>query len=220
MPRRLNLPDTASIAHGEAGGRLTAPSAARNAGAIAALVAEHAPAKGRALEIASGTGQHVATLAARLPELHWQPSDIDPARRASIDVWAEARANIAPACALDATSPGWGTGMAGQDLILVVNLVHLVSTPEAQVLVSEAAQALAPSGRFILYGPFLRDGETTSDGDARFHASLRAQDPEIGYKSDWDIIDWLQAADLELCAVVEMPANNLAFVSRKADPPT
>jgi SAM-dependent methyltransferase len=216
MPRRLTLPDTASIAHGDAGGRLTAPSAARNAGAIGNLVAEYAPQEGRALEIASGTGQHVAALADRLPRLLWQPSDIDPARRASIDAWAEARANIAPARALDATSPGWAAAWAGLDLILVVNLVHLVSTPEARVLISEAAQALAPNGRFILYGPFLRDGETTSEGDARFHASLRAQDPEIGYKSDWDIIEWLQGADLDLCAVVEMPANNLAFVSRKS----
>jgi len=117
--------------------------------------------------------------------------------------------------ALDATAPGWGAQVAGQDLVVLVNLLHLVSTPEAQVLISETASALAPGGRFVLYGPFLRDGETTSDGDATFHASLQAQDPEIGYKDNWDVIDWLHGAWLELVEVIEMPANNLAFVARK-----
>ena len=66
-----------------------------------------------------------------------------------------------------------------------------------------------------LYGPFLRDGETTSEGDAEFDSKLRAEDPEVGYKDDWDIIEWLQASGLELVEVLEMPANNLSFVAKR-----
>lgn len=217
MPRRLNLPDTASIALPGKDGRLHAPSAERNMGYICDLVKDHAPQKGRALEIASGTGQHVARLARALPDLDWQPSDIDAARRVSIDTWAQvgALSNIAGAIELDATSPGWAKAQPDWDLILVINLLHLVSEPEARVLISQAAQALNPEGRIIVYGPFLRDGETTSEGDARFHKSLQAQDLEIGYKSDWDVIDWLHESFLELIEVVEMPANNLAFVATR-----
>ncbi|OZB19693.1 MAG: hypothetical protein B7X55_02785 [Rhodobacterales bacterium 34-62-10] len=123
--------------------------------------------------------------------------------------------NLRPAIPLDATAPGWGAGHAGQDLIVLVNLLHLISDAEAKTLIAEVAQALAPGGRFILYGPFLRDGETTSEGDTAFHASLRTQDPEIGYKDDWDVIDWIHTNWLELVQVVEMPANNLAFVARR-----
>ena len=218
MPRRLNLPDTASLADPMQDGRLNAPSAERNAAPITALLHHHAPDQGAALEIASGTGQHVAAFAAALPGLTWQPSEIDATRRASIDAWAQGTdlENIKPAIALDATSPGWGAGCAGQNLVLVVNLLHLISESEAITLIREAAQALAPAGRLIVYGPFLRDGETTSDGDARFDASLRAQDPEIGYKDDFDVIDWLHEAGLELVDVVEMPANNLSFVARRS----
>ena len=90
MPRRLTLPDSASVAVPDAAGRLFAPSAARNLGAICDLVAHHAPAQGNALELASGTGQHVVAFAQRLPGLCWQPSDIDPARRASVDAYAAA----------------------------------------------------------------------------------------------------------------------------------
>ena len=123
--------------------------------------------------------------------------------------------NLRKAIALDATAPHWGAEHAGQDLILLVNLLHLISTDEARQLISEAAQALAPEGRFIIYGPFLRAGETISEGDASFDASLRAQDPEIGYKDDFDVIDWLHDAGLTLVDVVEMPANNLAIVARR-----
>lgn len=217
MPRRLNLPDSAAIANATEGGKLVAPSAARNADAICAVLADIAPAQGRALELASGTGQHAVALARALPGLAWQPSEIDPARRTSIDVYvAEANLpNLAPAIALDATAPGWGAAQSGQDLVVVVNLLHLVSDAEARVLILEAAQALAPGGMLALYGPFLRDGEATSEGDARFHASLRAQDPEIGYKDDWDVIDWLQGAWLDMAHAVEMPANNLLLAARK-----
>jgi cyclopropane fatty-acyl-phospholipid synthase-like methyltransferase len=217
MSRRLNLPDTASVARPSDDGRMFAPSAARNAADIAAVVADHAPGSGRALEIASGTGEHAVIFARAIPGLNWQPTDIDAARRASVDAHAALAGlpNLRRAIPLDATTPGWGTAHAGQDLIVLVNLLHLISTSEAKTIISEVAQALAPSGRFVLYGPFLRDGETTSEGDRMFHASLRAQDPEIGYKNDWDVIDWLHANWLELVQVIEMPANNLCFIARR-----
>ena len=73
------------------------------------------------------------------------------------------------------------------------------------------AAALAPTGRALVYGPFLRDGQPTSPGDAAFDASLRAQDPRLGYKDQ----AWVEACVRALgCDVVwhDMPANNLAAV--------
>jgi SAM-dependent methyltransferase len=217
MTGRLTLPDTASIANQTEGGKLVAPSASRNLEPIAALLAKEAPSRGRALEIASGTGQHVAAFAARLPGLHWQPSDPDPARRASIDAYAaeSGLSNIAAALDLDAAAPGWGARLAGQNLILLVNLLHLIPMDWVKVLIAEAAHALAPGGRFILYGPFLRDGSLTSDGDRAFHASLIAQDPRIGYKEIADILALLRAAGLSVIDLQEMPANNLAVVAER-----
>src|SRR5262249_18824948 len=61
------------------------------------------------LEIASGTGEHAACFAPRLPHLRWQPSDPDPELRASIAAWtAELGAtNVLPPLALDAEAPSW-----------------------------------------------------------------------------------------------------------------
>jgi len=217
MTYRRALPQNASVATPDEAGRLFAPAAARNADAIIALLRHHGPDAGTALEIASGTGQHVAQFATALPEVIWQPSEVDSARRESIAAWTADAKNVQPALALDATEPGWAAQHHGYDLVLTINLLHLISTAEAQALITEAAQALSPGGVFILYGPFLRDGETTSEGDAQFHHSLTDTDPEIGYKDDFDVIDWLHAAGLELVDVVEMPANNLSFAARRSN---
>src|SRR5699024_11160104 len=99
-----------------------------------------------------------ARAAARWP---LRPGVARSARRASIDALACAAGlgSVAPALELDAVVAGWGDIHAGQALILVVNLLRLVSWPEAEVLLAESARALRPGGRMMIYGPFLRDGE-------------------------------------------------------------
>jgi tRNA G46 methylase TrmB len=54
------------------------------------------PKKGIALEIGSGTGEHVICFAKALPGLVWLPSDPDSASRASIKAWSatEGLANV------------------------------------------------------------------------------------------------------------------------------
>lgn len=211
------MPASASVAAPLTGAKLHAPAAERNADALCDMLRTHAPIRGSALEIASGTGQHVVAFAAALPDLHWHPTEIDQARRASIDAYvADARLpNVAPASALDATAPGWGKVNRPHDLILLINLLHLISMPEITVLITEAAKALAPDGALIFYGPFKRSGQLTSDGDIRFDAELRSADPSLGYKDDLDIIRLLHDVGLNDPTVLAMPANNLAFIARK-----
>lgn len=213
MPFR-SVPGQASVADTTEGGKLFAPAAARNLAPLLEVLQRHVPHKGQALEIASGTGQHVVGFAEALPGLQWQPSDIDRARRASIDAYvAEAGLrNVAPAAALDATAPGWGGLIGPFQVILLANLLHLISQAEAHCLLTEAATALAPEGRMVIYGPFRRQGALVSEGDRSFDAALTSHDPEIGYKDAGDVTAWAAARGLELVAEVEMPANNLSLV--------
>lgn len=210
-------PEPHSHAIAAGGGKLVAPSAARNVGPIGDLLSDVAPGSGTALELASGTGQHIVAFAARLPGLHWQPSEPSAERRASISahVADSGLSNIAPPVDLDATEPGWGARHGGQALVFLSNLLHLITTPQAETLIREAARALAPQGLLAIYGPFMRAGELTSAGDRAFHASLAAMGTGIGYKDDFDIIDMMQAAGLDMTLVVEMPANNLALIAQK-----
>ena len=209
----LRLPDSGAGTLPD--GRRVAPSATRNAEAIRDVLLSVAPATGRALELASGTGQHAALLALALPGLDWQPTDRDPGNLPSIDAWAvwSGAANLRAARVLDAGASGWGAGHGPVALVQAVNLLHLVPEVVAQTVLAEAAQALAPGGLLAIYGPFLRDGRTTSDGDAAFDASLRAQDPTIGYKDAAVVLGWMAAAGLEPRDPVTMPANNLFLLA-------
>jgi SAM-dependent methyltransferase len=213
------LPPSASVAQTHEGAKLHAPAAERNVDALCALLQTHGPARGAALEIASGTGQHIAALAANMPTLQWQPTDIAADRLRSIDAYVHDAGlkTVSPAVHLDATKAGWAKEHNDKDTILLSNLLHLISTEEAKTLIKEAAIALAPDGTLILYGPFMRGGKLTSEGDARFDAELRGADPLIGYKDTRDMLNWLHDAGLS-AASHEMPANNLAFVARKPNP--
>jgi len=211
------LPPSASVALPTADAKLHAPAADRNRAALVELLGNHAPRHGQALEIASGTGQHISAFATAFPDLHWQPTEPDAARRASIDAYSAQSLvkNVAPAMALDATKAGWHTRFAPLDLIFLSNLLHLIPTDAAKRLIAEAARATAPGGCFILYGPFRRAGLLTSEGDTRFDRDLREADPKIGYKDTTDVTIWLSNAGFSPIDQVEMPANNLAFVARK-----
>ena len=217
MGHRQNLPKTASVANYESDGRLNAPSAVRNAEPIVELVRKTAIKSGNALEIASGTGQHVVKLASALPHLNWQPSDVDEARIKSIRCWSDDQhlTNLKPPCLLDATTEGWATEHHGQDFILLVNLLHLISTKETKILVKEMSKALASNGLSIIYGPFMRSGKLISKNDMEFHHSLINADPDLGYKNDVDMLNLFGEEGLVHVSTEKMPANNLAFILQK-----
>lgn len=209
----LRLPDTGAEVLPD--GRRMVPSAARNAGPVLQVL-KGLELKGRLLEIASGSGLHAAYMAPALG-LIWQPSDVDAANLPSIRAWAATTtATILPPILLDATQPGWAKTLPPQDAILIVNLLHLIPQPAAAALLAELPQALAPDGTACLYGPFLRDGLPTSDGDAAFDASLRAQDPAIGYKDLAWMTGHLTGAGMTV-DIVPMPANNLLLKVRHSN---
>ncbi|MEM7641792.1 MAG: DUF938 domain-containing protein [Pseudomonadota bacterium] len=193
---------------------MTAPAAGRNQEAILRVLLPYLPRTGAVLEIASGTGQHVAALAAHRPDLVFYPTDPDPARRLSIDAWCKGLTNVVAAGDLDACTPGWAEPEA-VTAIVVINLLHLISDAEMSVLLDEVAKGLAPGGVLAIYGPFLREGQATSDGDRRFDDSLRAQDPAVGYKDIQVLRDVLPVLGLTVDEV-EMPANNVMILARKA----
>ena len=212
---KRKLPTIASVTMGGEGGKLIAPAASRNSSVLCDLLDRVAPYSGNALELASGTGQHVMAFAHRLSELFWQPSEISPERRASIRAYTKDIPNVAPPIHLDAITPGWHSDLKQQNLIVLINLLHLISQNEMETLIGEAALALKVGGRLVLYGPFKREGHLTSDGDQRFHDALVLQDPEIGYKNDTEMLVLLRDTGLHVLEVAEMPTNNLAFIVKK-----
>jgi len=81
-------PDSVEVRSRVGDARQFSPSAARNCGPIQEVLTRVLPNKGIALEIGSGTGEHIICFAKALPGLLWLPSDPDTASRASIEAWS------------------------------------------------------------------------------------------------------------------------------------
>jgi len=69
-----------------------------------------------------------------------------------------------------------------------VNLLHLISTKETKILVTEISKALASNGLSIY--KFVRSGKLMSENDVEFHNNLKSTDPDSGYKNDVDILSF------------------------------
>jgi hypothetical protein len=196
-------------------GLLASPAVARNLLPILRALLPALPREGRLLELASGTGEHLAAIAVRCPGLECRPTEPDPERRAAIATRAATLPNMAEPLGLDACRAGWASEHGPVEAVMVVNLLHLVSHGELSVLLDESARALSPGGLLAIYGPFLRHGEATSAGDRAFDAHLRGEDPTIGYKDVDDVTTVLEVLGLAV-ERRELPANNLLLLARRA----
>jgi len=182
----------------EADPRRHAPATLRNRDAILAVLQAELPPTGLLLEIASGTGEHAAFMAPKLPAtLRWHPSDADTSQLAGIDAHAgtAGASNIAPAIQLDVTAPVWP--IAAADAVFAANVVHIAPWPVAEALVAGAGRLLARGAPLILYGPFKREARHTAPSNAAFDANLRARDPDWGVRClDTDLIPLAERAGL------------------------
>jgi len=195
------------------------PSAARNTEPILKAMRPLLPASGRALELASGTGQHIVAFAEAFPGLDWTPSDPDTTARASIAAHvAEAGlANLHAPLDLDVTDPAWPEAVdAGLDVMVAVNLLHISPWTATLGLLSGAGRLLAPEGRLVVYGPFSRGGDYLSQSNVQFDASLRYRDPSWGLRDVDDVAAAARAEGLALSEVIAMPANNLMLMLTRA----
>lgn len=199
---------------GAAAAKRHAPATLRNRDAIAAVLADWLPGSGTVLEVASGSGEHVVHFAAAFPQLHWLPSDPDPAGLTSIAAYrAEAGLpNIAPPRALDAAGE-WPVERA--DAILCINMVHISPWEATLGLFAGAARLLAPGAPLILYGPYIEPAVPTADSNLAFDASLRAHNPAWGLRDTDAVKEAAVGAGLALAERCAMPANNLMLLFRR-----
>ncbi len=187
----------------------------RNKQPILAVLSRVLPARGTVLEIASATGQHIAHFAAALPHLTWQPSDFDEehlrtlaARRAHVGL-----PNLSPALRLDVTAD---FPLEVADAVYNANMIHISPWETTLGLFRGAARILAPGAPLVTYGPYSVSGKHVSRSNAEFDASLRARDPSFGVRDVTDVRAVAETHGFALEEQVEMPANNLTLIWRRA----
>jgi len=195
------------------------PSAARNLAPIIEVLGPRLPQEGLVLEIASGTGQHVAAFARRFPHLTFQPSDPNLSARASIEAWRGdvQTENLLPPLDLDVTAPQWWSAVDGPiAAVIAINLIHISPWAAAEGLFAGAGRLIAEGGLVYLYGPYKRDGAHTAPSNEAFDAGLRGTDPAWGVRDIAEVADVAGKNGLLLEEIVPMPANNFSLLLRRA----
>lgn len=194
-------------------GRL-ASAAERNRGPILSVLERVLPKQGTVLEIASGTGHHVVWFAERLPQLTWQPSDLDADARANIAGWTadSGLANILPPREIDASADDWG--IDNVQAVLCSNMIHIAPWSATLGLIAGAGRLLAARQPLFLYGPFKRGGKHGAPSNQAFDESLRARNPEWGVRDLDEIAALAEDRGFALDEIVEMPVNNLSVIFR------
>ena len=202
------------------------PAAERNRQPILDVLQQVLPARGLALEIASGTGQHVAWFARHLPAWNWQPSDTHAAALLSIAarVAQAGLTNVREPLLLDVLQPRWAGEEAADratrespaglryDAIYCANMLHISPWATCDALMQGAARCLAADGMLITYGPYLEDGVPTAPGNLDFDQSLRQQDPAWGLRRREAVEQAAAQAGLQLAQRFALPANNLLLL--------
>jgi hypothetical protein len=199
--------------------RQYSPAAERNRQPILAVLEQVLPAAGTVLEISSGTGEHITFFASRLSHLQWLPSEPQPLARQSIQAWGEAlkAENLRlPPLDLDVSVQPWPVQEESICAIVNINMLHIVPWELCSMLMAGAGQILANSGVLYLYGPYKRGGMHSAPSNEAFDRMLRDRDSRWGVRDLEAVVAIAQQHGLALVKTVEMPANNLSLVFRRA----
>ncbi len=201
--------------------RLDYPATSRNREVILDVLRDCLPEQGTVLEIASGSGQHINYFAQHLPQLSWQPSDPEPAARASIDAWRLAHnveKQVQPAVDIDARVDIWSIAHI-RDLtaILSINMIHISPWAATRGLLRNAGRVLPPGGVLYLYGPFKVGGVHVAQSNADFDLSLQTDNPQWGVRNLDDVAEEALKQNFQLMKTVRMPANNFSVIFHRKD---
>ena len=190
----------------------------RNKQPILEVLQRLLPRRGLALEVASGTGQHVTWFGAAMRSWLWQPTDADPRALATIAARTvqAGLTNVRSPLLLDVTAAEWpSTGPAFSepfDAIYCANMLHIAPWENCAALMRGSTRHLALDGVLITYGPYFEENVPPTAGNLAFDASLREGDPHWGVRRLQDVAREANRVGLRLQARHEMPANNLLLV--------
>ncbi|XP_052072011.1 methyltransferase-like 26 isoform X1 [Mytilus californianus] len=200
------------------------PAAERNKEPILKVLQKYIPQgfKGRALEVASGAGVHVAHFAQFYPNITWQPTEYDQKTLGSISAYIAHTGvkNVHPPLHVDITTPPEDLKIdtispGNVDIIDNINMIHISPWETAIGLFRTAKYFLRPAGYLFLYGPFAIQGTITPDSNVQFDSSLRARDSQWGLRDIDDVKKLAEENGLKFLEMIDMPANNKTVIFQK-----
>ncbi len=200
--------------------RQHSPATLRNRDPILAVLEGVLPQSGLVLEVASGSGEHAAWFAPRLPALIWQTSAPETESLQSIAAWTDGlnesggdAGNLPPPLKLDVHDDPWPVAVA--DAVVCINMVHISPWATTQALLAGAATILPAGGPLYLYGPYLIEGQPTAASNQAFDQDWRRRNPGWGIRDLAAVTHEAARHGFDLADTITMPSNNLSVIFRK-----
>ncbi|MEE9314219.1 MAG: DUF938 domain-containing protein [Rhizobiaceae bacterium] len=168
----------------------------------------------RVLEIASGTAQHALYFSKHLPDIFWQPSDVDLHSYELVErLLSEPRDNLGAPLELDVSA--WPNFYPQFEAVYSANCLHIIDWPKVESYIEGAAKCLTEGGLLLFYGPFKYGGEFTTDSNEKFNGFLESTYSGGGIR-DFEAVDELaRNHGLTFVSDTPMPANNQFLIWRK-----
>ena len=197
------------------------PAAERNWAPIWAALRDALPASGTILELASGSGQHLARFSRLAPTLRFQPSDASPEALESVEAWRDTAGveNLAAPLLLDLLDPRWVKVAAAAGPFqgaLAFNLIHIAPWEVSEALFSGLSMLLPEGAPLFLYGPYRVAGEPFAPSNEAFDLSLRERDPRWGVR-ELAALEAAATPQFILEARTPLPANNQLLRWRRCE---
>ncbi|XP_010901367.1 methyltransferase-like 26 B isoform X1 [Esox lucius] len=173
-----------------------------------------------ALELGSGTGQHVVNFALALPFVTWQPSDIKEESQESIRSYIAATRvkTVLQPVHLDASQPWekWaGLPCSSCDVIVAINLLQYSSFKTVEGVLKGSGRLLRQNAVLITHGPYAINGTISPSCMEDLDKELREMNPEWGLP-DIDTLRQLAFGNgLRMERMIEMEQYNKCLVFRK-----
>lgn len=174
---------------------------------------------GDVLEVGHGTGQHAEYFASSLPVV-WHPSDLEDnhwmLRERSKHWPLEWQDKIAAPLSLRVQSSMslWEQLKRDFDHVYTANTLHIMTEQEAYLFCEQVDRLVKAQGFLFLYGPFLYQGQATSESNIQFDAELRSRGTGSGLREFDQLAKRLTMA-FDFIARHDLPANNQLLVFQR-----
>ena len=100
-------------------------------------------------------------------------------------------------------------------LITCINMIHIAPWEATLGLMECAGKTLRKGGILVCYGPY-KIGGTAVESNLKFDNMLKSRDSRWGVRDLEDVIEVAKKEGLTFDSYIEMPANNLSVLFRKA----
>jgi len=191
-------------------------AADRNKEPILRVLKDELNAKETVLEIGSGTGQHACYFMEALPDITWQPTELQ-SNIPAIQSWLSeyhSLTNILEPVVLDVDIHPWSVAQA--DVCFTSNTFHIVSESSVRSIFKGCQSVLAKAGKLCVYGPFSIGGIHVSSSNEEFDRWLSDSDPVSGIRDLLKLDEVASQFGFAACRRIKMPANNFILVWERA----